>query len=162
MKRTGFKIKPRKPMKRTKLKFKSESKTATIKQGIQDTLRLLVTHRDGGCILRDKRCGVTAFVDEDNKIVASSSYIQADHLVTRANSATFADVRLVVCVCNGCHLWKKYHKKEYNDLVKTIISKERVTLWERAEEYRSQHRTEKMDWNMQLCGLQLMLKEYEQ
>jgi len=30
----------------------------------------------------------------------------ADHLITRANSATFADSRLVVCVCKSCHAFK--------------------------------------------------------
>lgn len=147
-------------MKRTKLKVVGDNNTALIKQKIQDILRLLVTYRDKGCILRDVRCGVTALV-EDGKPVSSSSYVQADHLVTRANSATFACLPLVVCLCNGCHAWKNWHKDEYDELVKSILPKDRVQLWERAEEYRKAHKTHKMDWNMQLVGLQITLADYE-
>jgi hypothetical protein len=41
--------------------------------------------------------------------MASLSYRQADHLTTRANSATYADTRLIVCACKGAHGWKKWH-----------------------------------------------------
>lgn len=149
-------------MKRTKLKVKGDNDTAVIKQKIQDILRLIVTHRDRGCILRNERCGVTAVVDEDGKISASSSFIQADHLITRANSATFANYHLVVCVCNGCHAWKNWNKNEYDELVKSVLPKKTVQMWELAEEYRKAHKTSKMDWNMQLVGLQLTLKKYEE
>jgi hypothetical protein len=47
---------------------------------------------------------------------------QADHLITRANSATYADTRLIVCACKGHHGWKKWHQKEYEALVRTLIS----------------------------------------
>lgn len=147
-------------MRKTRLKVKGDNSTALIKQKIQDILRLIVTHRDGGCILRDLRCGVTAVV-EDGKILASSSFIQADHLVTRANSATFANYHLVVCVCNGCHAWKNWNKDEYEELVKSVLPKKTIQMWELAEEYRKAHKTHKMDWNMQLVGLQLTLKDYD-
>lgn len=147
-------------MKRTKLKLVGDNSTAVLKQEIQRLVRLIVTHRDQGCILRKQRCGVTAFVDENEEIVASSSFIQADHLVTRANSATFADTRLIVCVCNGCHAWKNWYKDEYDELVKTILSKDIVKLWDKAEEFRKAHKTFKPDWNMEIVALKKELSTY--
>lgn len=162
MRRTGFKQKPRKPMKRSRLRVAGVSDTAQDKKEIQRLVRLIVTHRDEGCILRNlRRCNVNAFVDEDEKVVASSSYIQADHLVTRANSATFADTRLIVCVCNGCHMWKKYHEKEYNQLVRTQLPNARKILWDKCEEARQSHRTSKMDWKLEILNLRKELKTYE-
>ncbi len=162
MKRSGFKWKARKPLKRTRIRVKGDNSTALIKERIQETARLLVTYRDGGCVLRDIRhCGGSASVEDGEVISEPGVVIQADHLVTRANSASFADIRVIVCLCKNCHGWKHYHEKEYEALVKTVLSKETITLWDRVEADRQAHRTYKMDWNMQLCGLQMLLKDYE-
>jgi len=60
--------------------------------------------------------------------------LQADHLITRANAATFADTRLIVCLCRDHHGWKSLgsnaRKAEYDALVRTLISPERVKLWD--------------------------------
>ena len=66
-------------------------------------MREIVIKRDGGCILRDIQ-GVSQCngYRKDGKLI-----LQADHLITRANSATYADTRLIVCVCKGHHGWKK-------------------------------------------------------
>ncbi len=162
MKRSYFKRKPiseQKPMKRTRLRVAGISTTAQDKKEIQRLVRLIVTHRDGGCVLRNLRCGNTAFV-EDEKVVGTST-IQADHLVTRANSATYADPRLIVCICSGCHFWKKYHEKEYEKLVRLTLSSERKRLWNRAEEDRQAHKTYKMDWKLEIINLRQELKKYE-
>jgi len=151
MKRSGF------LKRKTPLRKQSQSTSALFKVQIQDTLRLLVTARDKGCILRDSRCGVTAELI-DNKVV-SNTVIQADHLITRSNSATYADHRLVVCLCKGCHGWKHWNEKEYDILVKRILSKDRVQLWERCEEERMSHRAVKMDWAMELLALKQQLRE---
>ncbi len=95
---------------------------------IQALVREIVIKRDGGCILRNKRrCGGDV----------GFAVLQADHLITRANSATFADTRLIVCVCRSCHAWKSLgsnnRKAEYDTLVKTILPADRVALWERCE-----------------------------
>jgi hypothetical protein len=149
-------------MRKTKLKLVGDNDTATLKKEIQRLVRLIVTHRDGGCILRKlRRCNVEAFVDENQEIVATSSFIQADHLVTRANSATFADTRLIVCVCNGCHAWKNWNKESYDKLVRTQLSNATKTLWDKCEEARHRHQTKKMDWKMEILALQKELKEYE-
>lgn len=161
MKRTPFKRKIGKPIKRSRIRVKGVSDTAIIKDDIQDTLRLIVTYRDGGCVLRGIRgCGGEAEVVEGK--VVSDVVIQADHLVTRANSATYADVRLVVCICKGCHGWKHWHEKEYEKLVRTVLPPERIKLWDQAEEYRQAHKTQKMDWNIELIALKSTLSKYQQ
>ena len=65
---------------------------------------------------------------------AGELVLQADHLITRANSATYADTRLIVCVCKGHHGWKKYHEREYNALLKErVLPPDRVALWDACE-----------------------------
>ncbi len=114
-------------------------------------MRDIVIARDGGCILRDiRRCnglrGITGVV------------LQADHLITRSNSATFADTRLIVCVCRNCHAWKSLgnnrRKAEYDALVKTILPADRVLLWERceADSWRPV-RTGAYDWKIAIAAL---------
>ena len=60
--------------------------------------------------------------------------LQADHLITRANPVIYADMRRVVCVCRDCHAWKSLgsnrNKAQYGALVKTLMSPERIALWE--------------------------------
>ena len=131
MKRSPFKrkkpwiakFKPKSRARRTKLRLKGVSTTSQLKEEIQAVLRSIVIVRDGGCILRKIR--------HCSRGVEDGVVYQADHLITRANNATYADSRLVVCVCRPCHFWKKYHEPQYNALVRSILSKERVDLWDR-------------------------------
>ena len=140
-----------------KLRVVGVSDTSDKKNEIQRLVRLIVTTRDQGCILRKFRCGVTADVVEEE--VVSETVIQADHLITRANSATYADTRLIVCLCKGCHGWKHWNEKEYDRLVKSILSKERVELWEKCEMARHSHQTKKMDWGLEIVALKQELKK---
>ena len=139
-------------MKRTKLRIKGHSTTAELKQDIQDLVRAIVILRDGGCILRGIRyCDI-----DTDKIV-----LQADHLITRANSATYADTRLIVCACRRCHLWKKYNPKQYDALVKAVLSPERVKLWEACEKDSwKPKRTDAYDWKMEIIALKQELARY--
>lgn len=158
MKRSGFKKKPTKPLKRTRLAKKGKSPTAVLKDDIQAYLRLIVTIRDGGCILRNLRHpGEGEAIVVDHKVV-SDRVIQAEHLISRANAKTFADPRLVVCICRNCHGWKNYYPKQYDALVKPLISKERQILWERCEEERSRHQAHKTDLKLELLALK---QEYQ-
>jgi len=134
-------------MRRGKLRVKGVSSTAELKSDIQELVRAIVIARDGNCILRSIR-------------LCADPVLQADHLVSRANSATFADTRLIVCVCRSCHGWKHYHEKEYEKLVRKILPKERVKLWDKAEEFRSAHKTYKMDWAAEIINLRRELKKY--
>lgn len=151
-------------MRRTKLKVKGDNNTAVLKQEIQDLVRLICCYRDGGCVLRNLRhCGGIAFMghDDNGPIIESENVIQADHLITRANSATFADTRLIVCICKNCHGWKKWNEKSYDKLVRATLSNERKNLWDRCEEARGSHKTSKMDWKMEILNLKKELKEYQ-
>lgn len=131
-------------MKRTPLAKLGTSTSAQQKREIQALLREIVIKRDGGCILRNYRyCGA---VLGDSKHV-----LQADHLITRANSATYADSRLVVCLCRTCHGWKHWHKEEYEALVRSILPKQRAELWERA--LIESWRPTKQDWAIHILAL---------
>lgn len=126
MKRTAFKRKVGAPLKRTKLRKKGKSETSKLKDEIQALLRQIVIKRDGKCILHGLRCIHEYGVDD--------VVWQAEHLIERSNSATFADSRLVVLVCKNCHGWKHFRKSnhdQYDEWVKTKLPKERVELWER-------------------------------
>lgn len=140
-------------MKRTKLRLKGVSTTAQLKDDIQGLVRQIVMKRDKGCILRKIRhCGGEI----------GQTVIQADHLITRANSATYSDTRLIVCVCRACHGWKHWHEKEYDALVRTILSKDRVELWDKCQADVHAHKTCKMDWAMEKVALEQELRSYAQ
>lgn len=133
--------------------------SAQAKKQIQSVLRDIVIKRDGGCILRDIRnCG--------GEIGNKGVVLQADHLITRANSATYADSRLVVCVCRRCHGWKSLggnlRKAQYDELVKTVLPKERVELWERCErESWKPVRKGAHDWKLELAALKQELDTFK-
>jgi len=129
-----FGLQRRAPLKRkTPIAAHGRSDTATLKEAIQAELRRIVIARDGGCILRDSYdvppCGGYA---KDGHLV-----LQQDHLVTRANSTTFADPRLVVAVCKAHHGWKSVgsnrNKAQYDAAVRSVLSEERVKLWDACE-----------------------------
>lgn len=154
MKCSGFKNKPRKPLKRTRIRVKGVSDTATIKQDIQDTLRDIVILRDKKCILFGNRCM--------HKYGFDDVVWQAEHLIERSNSATYADSRLVVLVCKNCHGWKHFKKSNhdtYDMWVKNKLSTERRQLWERCEQ--DSWRATKVDWKLSLIGLRQELKELQ-
>ena len=138
-------------MRRTKLRVSGHSTTTELKTEIQALLRQLVMKRDGGCVLRDIRmCG--------GELGVEGVVLQADHLISRSHSATFADSRLVVCVCRSCHGWKSLgsnlRKQQYDALVKTILPAKRVTLWEKCEaDSWKPVRTGAYDWKLAIAGL---------
>jgi hypothetical protein len=151
MKRGGF-------LKRnTPLAKKGKSDTTLLKDAIQDELHRIVKARDDGCILRGSfdvpSCGGYA---KDGHLI-----LQADHLLTRANSATFADPRLVVCVCKAHHGWKSLggnrNKAQYDAAVRAVLPPDRVSLWDAAEKdsWRP-HRTSSTDWAKELAYLRMI------
>ena len=137
-------------MKRTKLHIVGHSTVSEQKVEIQSLVRSIVIIRDGGCILRKIR-----YCDDP--------VLQADHLITRSNSATYADTRLIVCLCRSCHGWKFWHEKEYDALVKSILPKDRVELWDRClKDSWMPVRTSSQDWKIHIIALKQELKSYEQ
>jgi hypothetical protein len=141
---------------RGRLRVEGHSETAELKREIQSLVRDIVILRDKGCILRDiRRCNG----------VPGLAVLQADHLITRANSATYADTRHIVCVCRGCHGWKSLgdnqRTAEYDALVKTILPQDRVRLWELAEAERLRaYPMRANDWKLQVVLLKQELRSY--
>jgi hypothetical protein len=164
--KTGFKPRQKPLQRHTKLRVEGHTETAEVKREIQDVARDIVIIRDGGCILRAQfrlmamgvipSCGGYR---KDGQLI-----LQADHLITRGNSATYADTRLIVCVCAAHHGWKSLggnaRKKKYDELVRTLITPERVALWDRCEQdsWRPK-RTYALDWKLQLAALKQELSK---
>lgn len=169
MNRGTFKQKPRKPLKRTPLAKRARIRvvghsrpgfeTADLKQEIQDLVRQIVIIRDKGCIFQRERGHICTGFAKDGHLI-----LQADHLITRGNSETFADTRLIVCVCKGIHGWKSVgsnmRKAEYDERVKKLISPERVKLWEDCERNRfTSYRMGVYDWKLETVNLKSELEE---
>jgi hypothetical protein len=137
------------------LHARADNDTNSSKDNIQGLVRQIVIIRDGGCIFRHllyrdfPQCGPV---------------LQADHLITRANSATYSDTRLIVCLCRNHHAWKSLggnaRKAEYDAIVKTLLPRDRVELWERAEQdsWRP-HRKFTYDWRMDEAALKQELAQ---
>jgi hypothetical protein len=97
-------------VKRTALRPIGKSETDTLKQEIQNLVRASVMTRDGGCIFRSyphaPLCGAYR---KDGQLI-----LEADHL-------------------KGHHGWKKWHQKEYEEIVRQLIGPKRAFLWERCD-----------------------------
>jgi hypothetical protein len=139
---------------RTPLAALGKSDTAQLKRDIQAELRRIVIERDGGCVLRSSfdtpGCGGYA---TDGHLI-----LQADHLITRASSATYADPRLVVCVCKAHHGWKSLggnaRKAQYDAIMREILPQDRVELWNKCEKDSwKPHRVSETDWRVELAYL---------
>lgn len=162
------------PLKRkTALNVVGHSDTAQLKENIQAELRRIVIARDGGCIFRPRRvrvfgAGTPAQEVRFSTVPECGGYakdghliLQADHLLTRANSATFADPRLVVCVCKAHHGWKSVgsnrNKAQYDAAVRSILPPERVKLWDACEKDSWRPvRTSASDWALELAYLKTL------
>lgn len=150
MKRGGF------LKRKTPLRVKGHSDTGDLKERIQELARSIVIIRDGGCVLRNIY-GIPGCNGhrKDGQLI-----LQADHLITRANSATFADTRLIVCICKGHHGWKEWHKEEYDALIKNVIGAGRAALWDRCEQDRWRPvRKYTADWALHVAALEQELRE---
>jgi hypothetical protein len=140
-------------MKPRRLRVEGHSEVSETKRNIQALLREIVIARDKGCILRNVRhCGGDV----------GFAGIQADHLISRANSATYADPHLVVCVCRPCHAWKSLggnlRKAQYDALVRTLLLADRVSLWDRREtDSWRPARTGAYDWKLAEIALKQQL-----
>lgn len=151
MKRTWWKKKPTTPMKRSKLRVAGVSDSAHLKKDIQAKVREIVIKRDGGCILRNyPQTGLCGRYKANGELI-----LQAEHLNTRARMATFADTRLIVCLCERHHIfWKPQYADEYFRLVKEHIGKERTALLERVQNDYTAH---KVDLKLELLALEMEL-----
>lgn len=146
-------------MRRTRLQVVGHSETADLKKEIQYLVREIVIIRDKGCLFQREKGHICSGYANDGHLI-----LQADHLMTRGNSGTFADTRLIVCVCKGIHGWKSVgsnmRKAEYDERVKKLISKDRIELWEEWEKKRfNSFRMSAYDWKMEVVNLKSELEE---
>lgn len=145
------------PVRRGRVRLVGHSTISEQKAEIQALLRKIVMLRDRGCILRmERNCG--------GELDTPGVVLQADHLITRANSATYADPRLVVCLCRRCHGWKSLgsnlRKAEYDALVKTILPEARVKLWEQCEKDSWRPNPKRSyDWALEIVALRQELEK---
>lgn len=154
MKRTPLK-RISKPLKRTKLRLVGHSTTSELKIEIQALLRQIVIKRDGGCVLRNyPETGACGGYRKDGELI-----LQAEHLHTRSNAASFADTRLVICLCSRHHIfYKPQHADEYYKIVRKHIGTIRSILLDRVQQDYSPH---KVDLKMEKIALEQELKKYE-
>ncbi len=132
-----------KPMKRTKLRLVGVSETSTIKRDIQALLRAIVIKRDGGCVLKGHgQC---------------TEILQAEHLITRANNATYGDTRNCVALCTYHHLFfKPQYSQLYWELIEKKIGPARWAWYLLARDDRT---PQKQDWALvKLALTQELLK----
>ena len=145
MKRSYFKPKPRKPLKRTRLRMRGVSDSSVLKEKIQSALRNVVMKRDGGCILRN--------YPETGKC---DKVLQAEHLNSRSRMVSFADSRLAVCLCRYHHIfWKPTHSLRYWQIIEEEIGAKR---WDLLQKVLRDYKTHKVDLKLELLGLEKELR----
>lgn len=169
MRRSVWKKKESKPLKRTplrkmslkpkkrRIKVAGQETVKELKAEIQSLLRQIAIKRDKKCILYGIKCG--------NEVGMEGVVWQAEHLIERSNSATYADPRLIVLVCRNCHGWKHFKKsnqQQYDIWVKQRISPTRVRLWETCEANSwYAKRVGAYDWKLEILALKKELALYE-
>ncbi len=158
--KTGLKIKPwsaaGKPLRHTKLRLVGHSDTNDLKTEIQALLREMAIIIDGGCILRHyPEAGECGGRRNDGELI-----LQAEHLITRSNMATFGDMRNIVCLCRHHHgHFKPEHSLLYWDLVRRYVGEDRWKWIQRALADKSPH---KVDLKLIKVVLEQDLKKLKQ
>lgn len=124
-------------LKRTRIKVVGHSEPADLKTEIQAIIREMAIIIDGGCILRHyPEAGQCAGFRNDGELI-----LQAEHLITRGNTATFGDMRNIVCLCRHHHgHFKPEEGLLYWDLVRRYVGKKRWDWIQRAQADRSPHK----------------------
>ena len=111
-------------------------------------------------IKREERLYLPQFPSASLRNVAATP--KTGHLIlqaiSRANSATYADGRLVVCVCKAHRGWKSLvsnrNKKQYVEIVRELLPPERVMLWDACEgDSWRPHRAFAADWKLAEAAL---------
>lgn len=142
-----------KPLRRTKIRVVGKSDASELKREIQALLREGVMIRDGGCFLRFFDEEITPQYRSCGPTKANGDMVlQAEHLHSRSNMSSFADLRLVVCCCQRHHIfYKPQHSAEYNSFARKFIGPERAKLWDRVA---ADHRPYKVDLKLAKIALE--------
>jgi hypothetical protein len=135
---------------RTPLRKFSNSSVSKTKLRIQKLLTANVRVRDGGCIMRSYpetgRC---------------SGYTAADHIISRVYSATYGDLRNVICLCQRHHIyWKPSNPVLYWEVVKRYIGDARARWIETAMKDRRTYSFTLWDWQKVEAALKNDLAEW--
>lgn len=159
MKRSPFRRKSLEEIKEAKkakknrpLKLLNHESSADLKKDIQALVRQIAIIRDGGCILRlFPEAGQCGGYRNDGELI-----LQAEHLVTRSNSATYGDMRNIVCLCAHHHgHFKPQYSRLYWDIIRKHLGEERWEWIEKVEADKSPH---KVDWKLVKLSLEQDLK----
>jgi len=138
----------------------SKQPVPEVKKEIQALLRRAVVARDGGCVLRHYpgqagACGGYAKVQ-------GYLILQAEHLVTRASSRYYDDLRNVVCLCQRHHIhFKPQHSRKYWSLIRQIVGEERWNWVEAADNDKSPFRRVAQEWRVARDALAAKVTELE-
>lgn len=154
LRRTAFKIKPRKPLKRTPLRKIGRSETAVNKEKVQYLLRQICLKRDTVCLLSNYpetgRCGP---LKADGKPV-----YQAEHLNSRSHAVSFGDSRNTILLCQRHHIyWKPQNSARYWEIVEEMIGPKR---WELVHSWIHDRIAHKQDLKLDIIALEQELKQY--
>lgn len=151
MRRTPLK-RSKTPLKRSRLRVNGVSDVSSIKREIQALLRELVILRDGGCVLR--------FSPETGQC---SDILQAEHLISRANSKFYADPRNIVCLCQRHHIfWKPQNSRLYWQLIAKVIGDQRQQWLELAEQDKTPCHKNLSDWKIDKAVLQQEIRRLKE
>lgn len=143
-------------MRKTSLNKKGKSPTTKAKNRIQAALRRKAIARDGGCVMRHYQSQLPhQYLDCGPYRTDGEIVLQAEHLVTRADSRSYADMDNIVCLCMRHHFYfKKQHGAIYWHIIRQHIGEER---WEKVQAWeadRSPHRVYLKEWEQIAEALQ--------
>jgi hypothetical protein len=148
------------------LAAKSDDPVAECKERIQALLRECAILIYGTCVLnpylsrlpgRFAKCGPFR---KDGELI-----VQAEHLVTRANGISFADLRNIILLCQDHHLkFKEQHGRLYWQLIEEVVGPERAAWLDRVQDEYEAHKTHHRtlyDWLKEEMVLKQELKRLQ-
>lgn len=135
---------------------KSKSPVTQCKDRIQSVLREIAIKTYGKCVLSKYReTGVCGPRRKDGQII-----VQAEHLVSRARSVSYADMRNIVLLCKRHHgYWKTQNSRRYWEIIEEIIGPERWKWIKKVEADQRGYNFQLYDWEKLEIGLRDELKK---
>lgn len=152
----GLKRKTVYRLRRKKIRKQGKAPVSKIKRAIQANLRSKAILRDGGCVLRHYLHWLPIKYQSCGRYRADGELIlQAEHLVGRANSASYADMDNIVCLCVNHHFFfKRQHGALYWEIIRKHIGEERWRKIQEWEQDKATHKFTTKEWRDKLLVLQ--------
>ena len=127
-----------------------------LKRAIQAKLRKLAIERDKSCVVGqhlDLLPGTWHYCGPTKK-KGGGLVVQAEHLVGRANSASYGDMDNIILLCKRHHFYfKQQCGALYWEIVRQHIGKKRWDKVQAWEKDKKPHRIYRKDWEDILTGL---------